>query len=160
MFSSQAPGPAEVILQRYLGLDYAETVRSLRRRQHALEAVLDDRHEIEPVKAEVLRELEGIADSLRQSSWRSHECARKCTRAVSLAIQLLLAHLARAVDAEGRPHPVLQAFARHLERHLLVPSGLACLPGEVRVAAAFNGWFTYEPPPGVAWAAGEGLSPK
>src|ERR1035437_6255665 len=135
MFSSQAPGPAEVILQRYLGLDYAETVRSLRRRQHALEAVLDDRHEIEPVKAEVLRELEGIADSLRQSSWRSHECARKCTRAVSLAIQLLLAHLARAVDVEGRPHPVLQAFARHLEEHLLIPSGRERTQGGVQTAA-------------------------
>ena len=157
MFSSQAPGPAEVILQRYLGLDYAETVRSLRRRQHALEAVLDDRHEIEPVKAEVLRELEGIADSLRQSSWRSHECARKCTRAVSLAIQLLLAHLARAVDAEGRPHPVLQAFARHLEEHLLVPSGRERAKGGEQ-ADALSGWYIYVPPPGVAWAAGEGLN--
>src|ERR1017187_1277646 len=158
--SSQAPGPAEVILQRYLGLDYAETVRSLRRRQHALEAVLDDRHEIEPVKAEVLRELEGIADSLRQSSWRSHECARKCTRGVSVAIQLLLAHLTRAVDAEGKPHPVLQAFARHLEEHLLIPSGRGAVQGQVRAAATLAGWFTYEPPPGVVWTAGEGLLPK
>jgi hypothetical protein len=145
-------------LQRYLGLDYAETVRSLRRRQHALEAVLDDRHEIEPVKAEVLRELEGIADSLRQSAWRSQECARKCTRAVSLAIQLLLAHLARAVDAEGRPHPVLQAFARHIEEHLLIPSGRERAKGGGVQADALSGWYIYSPPPGVAWAAGEGLS--
>ena len=158
--SDQAPGTAEVIQQRYLGLDDAETVRSLRRRQHALEAVLDDKHEIEPVKAEVLRELEGIADSLRQSSWRSHECIRKCARAVSLAIQLLLAHLTRAVDAEGKPHPVLQAFARHLEEHLLIPSGRDDVQGQVRAAAALAGWFTYEPPPGVVWTAGEGLLPK
>jgi hypothetical protein len=154
--SSQAPGVAEVILQRYLGLDYAETVRTLRRRQHALEAVLDDRQEIEPVKAEVLRELEGIADSLRQSSWRSQECARKCTRAVSLAIQLLLAHLARAVDVEGRPHPVLQAFARHLEEHLLIPSGRERGEGGEQ-AEALSGWYLYVPPSGVAWTAGEGL---
>ena len=157
--SGQTPGVAEVIQQRYLGLDDAETVRTLRRRQHALEAVLDDHHEIEPVKAEVLRELEGIADSLRQSSWRSHECARKCARAVSLAIQLLLAHLARAVDAEGKPHPVLQAFARHLEEHLLIPSGRGGAQGGVQTAD-LSGWFTYEPPPGVAWTAGEGLLPK
>jgi hypothetical protein len=158
--SNQPPGAAEVILQRSLELDAAETIRALRRRQHGLEAVLDDEDETEPVKAEVLRELEGIADSLRRNSWRHHQCARKCARAVSLSIHLLLAHFNRALDDEGNPHPVLQAFARHLERHLLVPSGLACLPGEVRVAAAFNGWFTYEPPPGVDWAAGEGLSPK
>src|ERR1039458_9681291 len=150
--SSQAPGAAEVILQRYLGLDYAETVRSLRRRQHALEAVLDDRHEIEPVKAEVLRELEGIADSLRQSSWRSHECARKCTRGVSLAIQLLLAHLARAVDVEGRPHPVLQAFAQHLENYLLIPSGRERTQAGVQ-ADGHSGWYIYAPPPGVVWEA-------
>jgi hypothetical protein len=154
--SDQAPGTAEVILQRYLGLDYAESVRSLRCRQHALEAVLDDRHEIEPVKAEVLRELEGIADSLRQSSWRSHECARKCTRGVSLAIQLLLAHLARAVNAEGRPHPVLQVFARHLEEHLLIPSGWGGDQGGVQ-STELSGWYIYDPPPGVVWSAGEGL---
>jgi len=158
--SSQPPGAAEVILQRSLELDAAETIRALRRRQHALEAVLDDEDETEPVKAEVLRELEGIADALRRNSWRHHECARKCARAVSLSIHLLLAHFNRAVDDQGNPQPVLQAFARHLERHLLVPSGLACLPGEVRVAATFNGWFTYEPPPGVDWVAGDGLSPK
>ena len=154
--SDQAPGAAEVIQQRYLGLDDAETVRTLRRRQHALEAVLDDHHEIEPVKAEVLRELEAIADSLRQSAWRSHECARKCARAVSLAIQLLLAHLTRAVDVEGKPHPVLQAFARHLEEHLLIPSGRERTQGGVQTAA-LSGWYIYEPPPGVTWSAGEGL---
>ena len=158
--SSQPPWAAEAILQRSLDLDAAETIRALRRRQRALEAVLDDEHELETVKAEVFRELEGIADSLGRNSWRSRECARKCARAVSLSIHLLLAHFNRALDTEGNPHPVLQAFARHLERHLLVPSGLACLPGEVRVVKAFNGWFTYEPPPGVAWAAGEGLLPQ
>ena len=36
------PGAAEVIQQRYLGLDEAEAVRTLRRRERELEAVLED----------------------------------------------------------------------------------------------------------------------
>ena len=132
----------------------------MRRQQHALEAVLDDKQEIEPVKAEALRELEAIADCLRKNPWRSRDCAQKCVQAVSLAIQRLHAHLARAVDAEGNPHPVFQAFARHLDEHLLIPSSRGGVQGGVRVAAALAGWFTYEPPPGVAWAAGKGLLPK
>jgi len=35
------------------------------RRQRELEAVLADRHEIEPVKAEALRELEEVTEFLR-----------------------------------------------------------------------------------------------
>src|SRR5271169_1717249 len=37
------PGAAEVIHQRYLGLDEAEAVRTLRRRERELKAVLGDR---------------------------------------------------------------------------------------------------------------------
>ena len=44
-------------------------------------------------------------------------------RAVAVAIKRFCARLAKAVDAEGRPHPVLQGFARHLREHLLIPSG-------------------------------------
>ena len=60
---------AAVIQQRYLGLAEAEAVRTLRRRERELEAVLDDEDEIEPVKAEALRELEEITECLRQSPW-------------------------------------------------------------------------------------------
>jgi hypothetical protein len=42
---------------------------------------------------------------------------------VTRAIKRLHARLARAVDAKGRPHPVLRGFALHLHEHLLVPSG-------------------------------------
>jgi hypothetical protein len=158
--SGHTPGAAEVIQQRSLGLDDAETVRALRRQQRDLEAVLDDAQAIEPVKAEALRELEEITEFLRKNPWRSRDCAQKCVRAVSMAIKRLHGHLARAVDAGGNPHPVLRAFARHLNEHLLIPSGRGGGQGGVRVAAALAGCFTYEPPPGVAWTAGEGLLPK
>ena len=104
-------------------LEDAAAVRALWRRQRELERVLADRLEIEPVKAEALRELEEVTEYLRTSPWRSRGGAERCARAVAVAIKRLLARLAAAVDAEGRPDAVLHAFARHLHEHLLVPSG-------------------------------------
>jgi hypothetical protein len=89
--SGQTPGAAEVIQQRYLGLDEAEAVRNSRRRERELEAVLDDDEEIDPVKAEALRELEAIADFMRKNPWRSRDCVQKCARAVSMAIRCSVA---------------------------------------------------------------------
>ena len=45
----QPGGADEIIQQRSLGLDDAETIRRLRRQQRKLEAVLEDQREIEPV---------------------------------------------------------------------------------------------------------------
>src|ERR1017187_9808183 len=67
----QAPGPAEVIQQRSMGLEDAAAVRALWRRQRALERVLEDDRESEPVKAEALRELVELTEFLRKSPWRS-----------------------------------------------------------------------------------------
>jgi hypothetical protein len=149
--SGQTPGAAEIVQQRYLGLDEAEAVRNLRRRERELEAVLDDDDAIEPVKAEALRELEAIAAFMRKHPWRSRDCVQKCARAVGLAIRCLHARLAGALDTNGKPHLVLQAFARHLNEHLLFPSDGGGIPGRFRVGAALPGWFTYEPPDGVVW---------
>jgi hypothetical protein len=149
----QGPGAAELIQQRNLGLDDAEAVRNLRRRERELEAVLDDEDTIEPVKAEASRELEAITGFLRRNPWRGEDCASKCVRAVAMAIRRVHGHLAGAVDAQGRPHPVLQGFARHLHQHLLIPSGRGGEPGGARAVAAHRGCFTYEPPRGVVWSA-------
>ena len=63
----QAAGPCELVQQRSMGLDDAAAVRALWRRQRELERVLADRLEIEPVKAEALRELEQVTEYLRKS---------------------------------------------------------------------------------------------
>ncbi len=63
----QAPGPADVVQQRSMGLEDAAAIRALWRRQRALERVLEDDRESEPVKAEALRELEEITEFLRKS---------------------------------------------------------------------------------------------
>jgi hypothetical protein len=153
--SGQGAGAVELIQQRSLGLDDAEAVRALWRRQRALERVIEDDREIEPVRAEALRELEEITEFLRKNPWRSRYGAERCVRAVTVAIKRLHTRLAGAVDAEGRPHAVLQAFARHLHEHLLIPSGRGGGHGGARVAWVPAGCFTYEPPPGVIWDGGE-----
>ena len=145
------PGAADVIAQRNLGLDDAEAVRNLRRQARKLAAVLEDERAGERVKAEARRERREILEFLRKNAWRSQDSAQKCVRAVSRAIKRLHSKLARAVDAEGKPHPVLQAFARHLREHLLKPSGRGGGQGEARAGTEFGGCFTYEPPPGVVW---------
>ncbi len=71
----QAPGAAEVIQQRNLGLDDAAAVRALWRRQRALEAVLEDDQETEPVKAEALRELEEVTELLQPERGGSRRTA-------------------------------------------------------------------------------------
>jgi hypothetical protein len=147
----QPASPGEALQQRVMGLEDAASVRALWRRQRELERVFEDRLEIEPVKAEALRELEEVTEYLRQSSWLSRHGAERCARAVAVAIKRFHARLAGAVDAEGKPHPVLQAFARHLHEHLLIPSGQGGGHGRARAASVPADCFTYEPPPGVVW---------
>ena len=143
-------GPQDVLEERSMGLEDAAAVRALWRRQRELEQVLDDRLEIEPVKAEAQRELEEITEHLRKSPWLSCHGAERCARAVAVAINRLHAHLAAAVDAEGRPDTVLRAFARHLYDHLLLPSGRG---GSYARAGAWTlpGCFIYVPLPGTQW---------
>ena len=144
-------GPDEVLEERSMRLEDAAAVRVLWRRQRELERVLADRLEIEPVKAEALRELEEVTEFLRKSPWRCRQGAERCAQAVAVAIKRLHVRLAAAVDAEGRPHAVLQAFALHLHEHLLVPSGRGGAHTRKQALSEFAGSFIYQPPAGVVW---------
>jgi hypothetical protein len=153
----QPAGPVEVLQERVMGLEDAAAVRALWRRQRELERVLADRLEIEPVKAEAQRELEEITEHLRKGPWLSRRGAERCARAVAVAIKRLHTHLAAVVDAEGRPDEVLRAFALHLQKHLLVPSGRGGAYARGQTVSGFAGCFIYQPPRGNIW---EVQSPK
>jgi hypothetical protein len=155
--AGQVAEPDEVFQERGMGLADAAAVRALWRRQRALERVLKGRHESEPVKAEALRELEEVTEFLRTSPWLSRHGAERCVGAVTLAIKRFHDRLAGAVDAEGKPDPVLRAFDRHLYEHLLLLSGKCCGRAGSWAVAIPAGCFTYEPPRGLVW---EVQSPK
>jgi hypothetical protein len=153
----QPPSPVEALQQRVMGLEDASSVQALWRRQRELERVLADRLEIEPVKAEALRELEELTERLRQSPWLSCHGAERCANAVAEAIRRFYTRLAAAVDAEGMPDEVLRAFALHLHECLLVPSGRGGSYAR-KQAEAPPGCFIYIPPPRVVWNGGSGAS--
>ena len=132
--AGEAAGAEDVIQQRNLGLDDAEAVRNLRRQQRELEAALEDDLESEPAKSVARREIEKISEFLRKNSWRSQDSAQKCVRAVAMALRRLHTHLGRAVDVQGKPHPVLGGFAQHLRKHMLNPSGRGGGHGGARIA--------------------------
>jgi hypothetical protein len=111
---------------------------------------LADRLEIEPVKAEALRELEELTERLRQSPWLSCHGAERCAHAVAEAIRCFCVRLAGAVHEEGMPNEVLRGFTLHLHEYLLVPSGRGGSRAREQ-ACAPAGCFIYVPPQGVVW---------
>jgi hypothetical protein len=137
--------------ERNLNLDEAQAGRTLLRKQGELEALLDDDSQSEPVKAEALRELEAIAEFQRKHAGRAADSAERTVRAVRMAIRRLHHNLAHALDASGHPHRVLRAFALHLHKHILIPSGRYSGLRAMRARAERAGSFIYEPPPEVIW---------
>jgi hypothetical protein len=141
---------AQIVQQRAMGLDDAETFRALRQKQKELERIVDDRNEIEPVKAEAMRELQEIYEFQRRNPWRTRDCAQKTVRAVSMAIRRFRQHLATGTTANGGRHPVLRAFARHLDNYLVVPSARGGYD-RPRFADILAGCFGYRPPASTVW---------
>lgn len=136
-----------LVEQRSAGWDDAETAQRLYKKRLALEAVLEDECESEPVKAEARAELETLADFQSRALRRTRDTATRTVDAVRKAINRLYRRLESAQDALGRPHPVLRPFARHLLHHLLIPSGR----GRNRWHRGGGGCFVYEPPEGIRW---------
>ncbi len=145
------PEADAVLQERSLGLEDARAAWALRRKQQELETLVDDDETTAPVKAEALRELEALYEFQRSHPWRAGDAAQRAAAAVAKALHRLHRHLAEAVDAFGRPHPVFRGFAAHLKNHLLIPSGRSCARGGPRPGAGRAGCFTYEPPAGVEW---------
>jgi len=68
-----------------------------------------------------------------------------------MAIKRFHASLGAAVDARGRPDRVLAAFAEHLERHLLIPSGRYSGARARQARGELAGCFVYEGKQDVVW---------
>ena len=103
----------------------AEEAKLLRVRERALEKILDSKDELEPVKAEALRELEEVYERQQCVTARIRLCVEKSADTLKSALNELIAALAAATDGRGQPHPVVRAFALYLLAYLLMPSARA-----------------------------------
>jgi hypothetical protein len=134
------------IQERNLGLDDAQAMRAMWKKQQELEAILDDESESEPIKAEALRELESIVEFQRRHGRRSQDSTERASRTVRQSIARFCESVSQATQTAGEPHPVLRPFAQHLNKFLLIPSGC-------RTRAFAAGSLAYEPPSGFLWQA-------
>jgi len=141
-----------VVQERSLALDDAEVLQGLRREQHKLEAILEDRSASEPVKAEVRRDLEALYEFEEKEGWRTQTETRRAADRVGKAIKRLQERLVEAIDATGAPCLLLREFGIHLRNRLLIPSGRTGGHGGDRVWGPV-GCFTYLPPDGVSWGS-------
>jgi hypothetical protein len=139
-----------VVQERALGIDDAHAAAALRRKLLELEAIIDDPETTEPVREEALRDSKAIYEFERRHPWRTRRTAQKTADTVGKALSRLYKRLHTARDARGNPEAVLQKFAEHIRKHLLIPSGRAGGHGGFR-EEGFGGCFTYIPPAGVQW---------
>ncbi len=143
---------SDLIQQRSLGLDDAESLRVLRQREGQLQAIIEDEDQIDPVKEEAIRELKEIYEWMNKNPWRTRDNAQRCVRAVTMAIKRLHKRLAQATTMHGHPDLVLRAFADHIHRYILVPSGRGGIHGGVRHGIpSSGGCFMYQGPLDMTW---------
>jgi hypothetical protein len=137
--------------QRSMGFEAIDAAWALRKTQVALETILDDADQFEPMKAEALRDLAAIYNFQKKHPRYTRDAAQRAVHAVSMAMRRFHRHLASALDAYGRPHPVLRPFAKHIERYILLPSGRYAGSGRARSQTGVAGRFLYDRPRGVVW---------
>jgi hypothetical protein len=128
--------------QRSAALDDANATRQYLREMDKCRAVLESDDASGQEKEIAEEELAQLEVSVSCVHHRTIDGASKAARSVRQAIRRVCSSLAEARDEQHRPHPVLTAFAAHLQKHLLDPSQ----PG-----SAPPGHLVYEPPEGVVW---------
>jgi hypothetical protein len=141
-----------IIQEANLSGDSAGTLAKAKERAMELLEVLKDPNASDGKKADAREELEVLAEAKKAVGKRPASNAEKTVRAVRKAISRLHETLADARGKDGKPHPVLNAFAEHLSKHLIIPSSRYGGNGRGRVKAGVAGSFTYEPPAGMTWA--------
>jgi hypothetical protein len=88
---------------------------------------------------------------LRLQPRRPTDESQRAVRAVRMAIKRFYRNLVAAAHERGQPDRVLGAFADHLERHLLIPSGRFSGVRAREARGEMAGCFVYERPEGVVW---------
>jgi hypothetical protein len=140
-----------IVQERSAALDEREAREALMEQRRRLEAVANDEKGAALKRAAARRDIEAIEKFLRSEPQRPTDEAQRAVRAVRMAIKRFYQNLLTAVDERGRPDRVLGAFADHLERHLLIPSGRFSGVRAREARGEMAGCFVYERPEGVVW---------
>lgn len=122
----------------WLKTERAQALRALRRREQALNRIVDAADQPEPVRNEALAELVKVQALEDEQLNDFLDSARGAGVSIRKLLVNLHNSLALAVDPRGQPQPVLRAFARHLLLGIIIPS--------VRATRALSSeHFTYQP---------------
>jgi hypothetical protein len=139
------------VQERSAALDEAEARRALMAQRRRLEAVSQDETAPARKRAEARRDIKAIVKHLRSQPRRPTDKAQRAVRAVRMAIKRFHRNLVAAANERSLPDRVLAAFVRHLERHLLIPSGRYSGARARSARGELAGCFVYERPEGVEW---------
>jgi hypothetical protein len=100
----------------------ADVAKVFRKKQRALEKILDGSGETEVEKTEAQRELIFLEHLLATYFVELIPPGEKTAARIAEELLDLHANLSTAMDAQGNPHPVIRAFALHLLVCVLMPS--------------------------------------
>jgi hypothetical protein len=139
------------VQERSAALDEKEARKALFEQRRRLEAVANDEKTPAFRREAARRDIKAIIRHLRSEPRRPTDEAQRAVRAVRMAIKRFHRNLVASVDARGRPARVLAAFAKHVEKHLLIPSARFSGARARQARGEMAGCFVYEAPPGVVW---------
>ena len=100
-------------------------------------------------------ELTVITAHLSRDSRPVRDPTKAAADAVRIGIHRFLRNLVGRGDTVASPLRVRQAFARHLERYLLVPSSRYAAPGARKARSELTGCLLYDPPAETRWAVSQ-----
>jgi 7-cyano-7-deazaguanine synthase in queuosine biosynthesis len=124
-----------------------DTLPALRAKVAELKADSEDESLPASEREDAREELANLLKARSRGGKFADEASRSAER-VRKQIKTFIKDLKTAKGSRGQPNAVLQAFGKHLEEHLWLPS----VGAKNRIGAAGKaGCFTYEPPNGVRW---------
>jgi plasmid stabilization system protein ParE len=145
------PSNSEAVHELSLAADDLEARRVCQARGRQLAETIRDPKKTKAVREEARAELEQITAYLAKDRRQLRDATKAAGDAVRSAIQKLLRNLVAGSGSASGPGSVQREFARHLQRHLLIPSGRYAGPKARKARGELTGCLLYEPPPGVVW---------
>ena len=145
------PSNSEAMHQLSLAADDLEARRACQARGRQLAEAIRDPKKTKAAWEEARAELAQITACLAKDSRRLRDATKAAGDAVRSAIHKLFRNLVAGSGSASSPGSVQREFARHLQRHLVTPSGRYAGPKARKARGELTGCLLYEPPPGVVW---------